>query len=328
MRRREFAALACGTALVWAVCAFAQQARQVRTLSVLMGPARSAQNVAGYNAFLQRLSSLGWIEGGNLRVEIRWANSEPGLMQDYAKELVGLAPDVMLVQSNSALAALRPVAADLPIVFVHVAEPVNSGFISSLAHPGGNITGFTNFEASMGSKWLQMLQEIAPNVTHVTILMHPETAAHSAMAREAQSAAPRLGLAASVAGIHDAHDVDGAIAAVSARPNGGIIVLPHAVTELHLNLILALTRKYGLPSIHPFRAHAEAGGLIAYGIDAPELVRRAADYVDRILRGAKPAELPVQAADKFDLVINLRTAKSLGLTVPPSLLARADEVIE
>jgi putative ABC transport system substrate-binding protein len=249
-------------------------------------------------------------------------------MRSYGTELAGHSPDVFLVQSNPALAALRPLAGNTPIVFVHVADPVGSGFVASLARPGSNITGFTNFEPSMGSKWLQTLKQVAPDVTHAAVLFHPETPANVAFWREAEAAAQKVGINVVAAGVHDASEVERAITAVAAQSNGGLVVYPHTVTEVHLRLIIELAGKYRLPAVYPFRYHAEAGGLLSYGVDALDLVPRAADYVDRIMRGANPGELPVQAPTKFELVINLKTAKALGLTVPPSLLARADEVIE
>jgi putative ABC transport system substrate-binding protein len=215
-----------------------------------------------------------------------------------------------------------------PIVFVHVADPVGSGFVASLARPGANITGFTNFEPSMGSKWLQTLKQVAPDVTHAAALLHPQTPAHLAFWREAETAAPKMGINLVAAGVHDAGEVDRAIAAAAAQPNGGLVIYPHTITEVHLRLIIELAGKYRLPAVHPFRYHAEAGGLLSYGVDALDLVPRAADYVDRIMRGANPGELPVQAPTKFELVINLKTAKALGLDVPTTLLTRADEVIE
>jgi putative tryptophan/tyrosine transport system substrate-binding protein len=249
-------------------------------------------------------------------------------MRTYGAELAAHSPDVFFVQSNPALAALRPSAGNTPIVFVHVADPVGSGFVASLARPGGNITGFTNFEPSMGSKWLQTLKQVAPDVSHATALFHPETPANLAFWRDAEAATPKVGIKLAAAGVHDADEIDRAITAVAAQPNGGFLVYPHTVTEVHLRLIIELAGKYRLAAVYPFRYHAEAGGLLSYGVDALDLVPRAADYVDRIMRGANPAELPVQAPTKFELVINLKTAKSLGLEVPSSLLARADKVIE
>ena len=327
MRRREFITL-LGGAAAWPFTARAQQPERLRRIGVLMGTAPVGQNPASYAAFLRRLNELGWIDGRNVRIEIRWANSDPELIRSYGTELAGHSPDVFFVQSNPALAALRPLAGNTPIVFVHVADPVGSGFVASLARPGGNITGFTNFEPSMGSKWIQTLNQVAPHVAHAAALYHPETPANVAFWRDAEAAGPKVGMSVAAAGIHDAGEVERAITSIAAQPNGGLIVCPHTVTEVHLRLIIELAGKYRLPAVYPFRYHAEAGGLLSYGVDSLDLVPRAAAYVDRILKGAKPADLPVQAPTKFELVINLKTAKALGLTVPPSLLARADQVIE
>ena len=327
MKRRMFITL-LGGAAAWPLAARAQQAERMRRIAVLNGTASNGQNPAAYDAFLRRLGELGWTDGRNVRIEVRWANSNPELMRSYGTELAGNSPDVFLVQSNPALAALRPLAGNTPIVFVHVADPVGSGFVASLARPGSNITGFTNFEPSMGSKWLQTLKQVAPDVTHAAALFHPETPANVAFWREAQAAMPEVGINVMAAGVHDASEVERAITAVAAQPNGGLVVYPHTVTEVHLQLIIELAGKYRLPAVYPFRYHAEAGGLLSYGVDALDLVPRAAVYVDRIIRGANPGELPVQAPTKFELVINLKTAKALGLTVPSTLLASADEVIE
>jgi putative ABC transport system substrate-binding protein len=312
----------------WPFAARAQQRERVRRLAVLNGTAPTGQNPAAYAGFLRRLGELGWTDGRNVVVEVRWANSNLELMRSYGTELAGHSPDVFLVQSNPALAALRPLAGNTPIVFVHVADPVGSGFVASLARPGGNITGFTNFEPSMGAKWLQTLKQVAPDVTHAAALFHPETPANVAFWREAEAAAQKVGINVVAAGVHDASEVERAITAVAAQSNGGLVVYPHTVTAVHLGLIIELAGNYRLPAVYPFRYHAEAGGLLSYGVDSLDLVPRAADYVDRIMRGANPSELPVQAPTKFELVINLKTAKALGLTMPPSVLARADEVIE
>lgn len=317
-----------GAALCQPLVARAQQPDQMRRIGVLIGTAPTGQNPTAYAAFLRRLAELGWTDGRNVLVELRWANSDPELMRSYGTELAGHSPDVFLVQSNPALAALRPLVGNTPIVFVHVADPVGSGFVASLARPGGNITGFTNFEPSMGSKWLQTLKQVAPDIAHAAALFHPETPANVAFWRDAEAAAPKVGISVMAAGVHDASEVERAITVVAAQANGGLVVCPHTVTEVHLRLIIELAGKYRLPAVYPFRAHAEAGGLLSYGVDALDLVPRAADYVDRILKGAKPAELPVQAPTKFELVINLKTAKAFGLDIPPTLLARADEVIE
>jgi putative ABC transport system substrate-binding protein len=328
MRRRTFISLLGGAAVAWPFAALAQQPERMRRIGVLMGAAPIGQNPIAYAAFLRRLGELGWTDGRNVRIELRWANSDPELIRSYGKELAGLSPDVFFVQSNPALAALRPLAGNTPIVFVHVADPVGSGFVASLARPGSNITGFTNFESSMGSKWLQTLNQVAPHVAHAAALFHPETPANVAFWRDAEAAAPKVGISVAAAGVHDAGEVERAITTVAAQPNGGLVVCPHTVTEVHLRLIIELAGKYRLPAVYPFRYHAEAGGLLSYGVDSLDLVPRAADYVDRILKGAKPADLPVQAPTKFELVINLKTARALGLTVPPTLVARADEVIE
>jgi putative ABC transport system substrate-binding protein len=328
MKRREFITLLGGAAVAWPFAVRAQQPQRMRLIGVLMGSAPIGQNPPAYAAFLRRLGELGWTDGRNVRIEARWANSDLELMRSYGTELAGHSPDVFLAQSNPALAALRPLAGNTPIVFVQVADPVGSGFVASLARPGGNITGFTNFEPSMGSKWLQTLKQVAPDVAHAAALFHPETPANVAFWHDAQAAAPKLGISVVAAGVHDAGEVERAITAVAAQPNGGLVVCPHTITGVHLRLIIELAGKYRLPAVYPFRAHAEAGGLLSYGVDTLDLVPRAADYVDRILRGAKPAELPVQAPTKFELVINLKTAKALGIAIPPTLLARADEVIE
>jgi putative tryptophan/tyrosine transport system substrate-binding protein len=326
--RREFIAALGGAAVAWPLAARAQQQQRERRIGVLMGTAPTGQNPAAYAAFLRRLGELGWTDGRNVRIEVRWANSDPELMRSYGTELAGHSPDVFLVQSNPALAGLRPLAGHTPIVFVHVADPVGSGFVASLARPGGNVTGFTNFEPSMGSKWLQTLKQVAPDVAHAAALFHPETPANVAFRRDAEAAAPKVGIRVVAAGVHDAGEVERAITAVAAQPNGGLVVCPHVVTEVHLRLIIELAGKYRLPAVYPFRYHAEAGGLLSYGVDSMDLVPRAANYVDRILRGANPGELPVQAPTKFELVINLKTARALGLEVPTMLLALADEVIE
>jgi putative ABC transport system substrate-binding protein len=328
VRRREFLGVLGGAAATWPFAARAQQRERVRRLAVLNGTAPTGQNPVAYAGFLRRLGELGWTDGRNVLVEVRWANSNPELMRSYGTELAGHSPDVFLVQSNPALAALRPLAGNTPIVFVHVADPVGSGFVASLAQPGGNITGFTNFEPSMGSKWLQTLKQVAPDVTHAAALFHPETPANVAFWREAEAAAQKVGINVVAAGVHDASEVERAITAVAAQSNGGLVVYPHTVTEVHLQLIIELAGSYRLPAVYPFRYHAEAGGLLSYGVDALDLVPRAADYVDRIMRGANPGELPVQAPTKFELVINLQTARALGLEINPQLLATADEVIE
>ena len=328
MRRRDFIKGIVGSATTWPPAARAQQAGRPRRIAVLMGTVETAPDAVGLRAVLDRLKTLGWTEGVTVRTDIRWSKSDPVLMRENALMLLALSPDVILCHSNPALAQLRPLSGDIPIVFVMVADPVGSGFVDNLAHPGGSITGFTNFEPSMGAKWVEMLKEIAPNVTNICVLMHPETNAHLAFWREAVAAAHTLRIEPHDAGIHTAAEIEQAVATAAAQPSGGLVVLPHTVTEVHRDLIIALAARWSLPSMHAFRTHPMAGALASYGVDVANHFRPAADYIDRILKGEKPANLPVQAPTKFELVINLKTAKALGLTVPPSLLATADEVIE
>jgi putative tryptophan/tyrosine transport system substrate-binding protein len=328
MKRREFITLLGGAATAWPLAAHAQQAGPPRRIAVLMGTVETAPDAVGLSAVLDRLEKLGWTEGVTAHIDIRWSKSDLGLMRENAQALMALSPDVILCHSNPALAQLRSIAGRTPIVFVMVADPVGSGFVNNLAHPGDNITGFTNFQPAMGGKWVEMLKEIAPQIAHVGVLMHPETNAHLALWREAEAAAHALRIEPRAAAIHTAEEIEQAVAALAAWPIVGLVVLPHTVTEVHRDLIIALAARFNLPSMHAFRTHPMAGALASYGISAVDHFRPAADYIDRILRGAKPANLPVQAPTKFELVINFKTAKALGLEVPRTLLGRADEVIE
>jgi putative ABC transport system substrate-binding protein len=327
MRRREFIA-GLGGLVAWPVVARAQHAERLRRIGVLMGTVETAPDAVGLRAVLDRLKTLGWTEGVTTRIDIRWSKSDLAVMRENAQALLALSPDIILCHSNPALAQLRPLAGSTPIVFVMVADPVGSGFVNNLAHPGGNVTGFTNFEPSMGGKWVEMLKEIAPQIEHISVLMHPETSAHLAFWRAAKAAAQSLQIEPRAEGIHTTGEIDQAVATVASQPNGGLVVLPHTVTEIHRDFIIAVAARWGLPSMHAFRAHPLAGALASYGVGVLDSFRPAADYIDRILKGAKPADLPVQAPTKFELVINLKTAKALGLEMPPSVLARADEVIE
>jgi putative tryptophan/tyrosine transport system substrate-binding protein len=328
MQRREFIVLLGRAGIAWPFAARAQQSGTLRRIAVLMGTVETAPDAVGLRAALDRLKTLGWTDGVTARIDIRWSKTDLGLMRENAQALLAQSPDVILCHSNPALVQLRPLSGNTPIVFVMVADPVGSGFVNSLAHPGGNITGFTNFEPSMGGKWVGTLKEIARAIVHVDVLMHPETSAHHAFWREAEAAAHTLHIKPIALGIHTAEEIEQSIATVASRPSGGLIVLPHTLTEVHRDLIIALAAKGTLPSMHAFRTHPTAGALASYGVDVAEHFRPAADYLDRILRGTKPTDLPVQAPTKFELVINLKTAKALGLDVSPSLLARTDEVIE
>jgi putative tryptophan/tyrosine transport system substrate-binding protein len=325
VRRREFITL-LGGAAAWPLASAAQQPGRIRRVGILLGTTASGPEPVP--AFVQGLRELGWTDGRNVRLEYRAVAGDIDRFRTYAAELVSQIPDVIVVQSNPGLAALQQATPSIPIVFVQVADPVGSGFIASLARPGGNITGFTNFEPSMGNKWLELLKEISSQVTRGLILMHPETIANVNMSRAADAAAPTVGIKVTVAGVHDAGEIERAIAAFASEPNGGLIVIPHAVTVVNHGRIIDLAARNLLPTVFAFRYSAARGALMSYGVDADDLYRRAAAYVDRILRGATPSELPVQAPNKFELVINLTTAKALGLEVPPTLLARADEVIE
>ena len=323
--RRAFIA-ALGNVAAWPLVARAQ--RIVRRIAVLMGTVESAPDAVGLKEVLARLQGLGWVEGRTAHFDVRWSHSDLTLMRKNAEELMAFAPDVILCHSNPALAQLRPVAGNTPIVFVMVADPVGSGFVQSMAHPGGTMTGFTHFEPQMGGKWMQLLKELAPETVRVAVLMHPETAAHVAFWREAAATAERLGITANAAPVHDAAEIEQAIAPLASGPPSGLLILPHTVTEVNRDLIIAQAMRFRLPSISAFPSHPMAGALASYGVDVADHFRPAADYMDLILRGTKPADLPVQASTKFRLVLNLKTAKALDLEILPTILARADEVIE
>jgi putative ABC transport system substrate-binding protein len=327
MRRRAFIA-ALGSAAAWPLVARAQQREQMKRIAVLMGMAETAPEAVGLKAVFDRLKTLGWTEGVTARVDIRWSKSDPDLLRENAQALLALSPHVILCQGNTALAELRPIASSTPIVFVMVADPVGTGFVNDLAHPGGNITGFAHFDPAMGGKWVEVLKEIAPDVEHVGVLMHPETYAHLAFWRQARATARALNIEPYALHVHNAVEIELEIATIAARSTGGLVSLPHTVTEVHRDLIIALAKRWWLPSIHTFRAHPVAGALASYGASVADLLTPAADYIDRILKGEKPGDLPVQMPTKFDLIINRNTAQALGITVPPSLFARADEVIE
>ena len=328
MRRREFIVV-IGGAAAWPLAARAQQPERMRRIGVLMAlPANDAEGQARVAAFLQGLQELGWSVGRNVIVDFRWSAGNSADARKYAAELVALGPDVILAYSSSAVASLQQVTSTVPIVFSVVADPVGAGYVESLARPGGNITGFTVFDYSMSGKWLQLLKEIAPGVTRVAVFRDPSIAAGPGLFAVIQAVAPSLGVELRPVDVRDEGEIERALALFAPNPNSGLIVTGSPQATSHRDFIIALAARHRLPAVYFGRYWAAGGGLISYGPDFLDQFRRAAGYVDRILKGEKPADMPVQAPTKFDLVINLKTAKALGLTVPPSLLARTDEVIE
>jgi putative ABC transport system substrate-binding protein len=331
MGRREFITLLGGAAAAWPLPARAQQADGVRRVGMLSNLAESdSEAQAPVAALHQALAELGWVDGRNLRIDHRWAANDPRRLAAFAKELLGLQPDVVIGHTTPSVIALRKETDTIPIVFVQISDPIGTGFITNLARPGGNITGFTNFESSMGGKWVEMLKEIAPGVVRVALMFNPETAPYVTRyyQRPFEVAAPLLGVQPSANPVHNDLEVESAITALASDPGAGLIVMPDGFNIVHRERTIALTARHKLPAIYPYRYAVREGGLIAYGVDQVDLFRRTAGYIDRILRGAKPVDLPVQAPVKFELAINLKTAKALGLTVPQGLLVAADEVIE
>jgi putative ABC transport system substrate-binding protein len=330
MKRREFILALGGTAATWPLAARAQQADRVRRIGALMSYAESDPEAqARLAAFRESLRSLGWIEGRNINVETRWATASAELIQRFAKELVALQPDVILSATTPTTASLRQQTLIIPVVFANVSDPVGSGFVASLSQPGGNTTGFINLEASMAGKWLGLLKEIAPQASKVAFVFNPTTAPYAEYYLNPFKAAARsLGVEAIATPVSDSSGLESAIAVQARDLKGGMIIMPDSFTTARGSEIISLADRYRVPAIYPYRFFAELGGLVSYGNDQLDNFRRAATYVDRILKGAKPSELPVQVPVKFELVINLKTAKALGLDVPPALLARADEVIE
>jgi len=327
MRRREFVAT-LGSAVAFPLAANAQTERTRRIGALVAFTENDAEGKARIAGFRQQLQELGWSEGHNLQIDFRYVVSgDVERMRPAAAELVALTPDVMFVQSNPGVAALQQVNRTIPAVFAQVADPVGSGFIDNLAHPGGNMTGFTNFEAEIGGKWLEILKEVAPTVTHAVVLLHTQTAANVAFLRAAETASTSLGITVTSASVQDAAEIASAFETF-ATPNSGLLLMPHFVTVSNRVLIGELAIRHHIPTVAAFRFMAASGSLVSYGVDVVDLFRRGASYVDRILRGAKPADLPVQAPTKYELVVNLNTAKAIGLTVPTTLLARADGVIE
>jgi len=329
MRRREFIKVIAGSAVGWPLAARAQQGERIRRVGVLMAvTADDAEAQARIAAFVRGLQQLGWSIGKNIQVDYRLAGIDAGTLRKYAAELVALAPDVILSQSSPAIAPLLQATRSVPIVFTLVADPVGAGYVDSLAHPGGNATGFTVFEYSIAAKWLELLKEIAPRVTRVAVLRETGVAAGPAQFSAAQTVAPSLGMELRPVDTRDAGEIERTVTAFAQGSNGGLLVTGSSSSTLHRNLIITLAARYRLPAVYFERLFVAAGGLISYGTDYVDQFRRAAGYVDRILKGEKPGDLPVQAPTKYQLVVNIKTAKELGLTIPPSVLARADEVIE
>jgi putative tryptophan/tyrosine transport system substrate-binding protein len=329
MRRRKFITLLGGAAAAWPLAARAQQGERVRRMGVLMGmTADDPESQVRLAAFAQGLQQLGWTVGQNIQIDYRWGGGNAEMMRKNATELIALAPDIILAHSSSAVTPLLQATRTIPIVFTTVADPVGAGYVDSLARPGGNVTGFSNFEYTIGGKWLELLKEIAPRVTRVAVLRESAIAAGPGQFGVIQAAAPAMGVEVFPVDVRNADEIERAITAFAQSSNSGLIVSASPGAALHRDLIITLAARHKLPAVYPFRYVVAAGGLLSYGPDFADQFRRAASYIDRILKGEKPADLPVQAPTKYELVINLKTAKALGLEVPPLLLARADEVIE
>jgi putative ABC transport system substrate-binding protein len=328
MKRREFITLLGGAAAAWPVAARAQQAERMRVIGVVMAYVESDPNgQVQVAAFRQQLQKLGWTEGSNIRIDFRYAADDPTRIRALALELLGLGPDLMVSNSNFVTTILQSEVRNIPLVFVSVSDPVGSGFVKDLARPGGNVTGFANFQPSMGGKWLETLREIAPRLERVGLMLRPEPP-NIGYLKSAEAAAPSLKIKLVPLEVHSSTDIEGAFATFAGEPDSGLIVAPNAVAFANSDLIVALAARYRLPAIYPFAFYAKAGGLISYGFDAADQFRQGAVYADKLLRGAKPADLPVQHPTKFEIVVNLKAAKALGLDVPLQLQQLADEVIE
>jgi len=329
MRRREFIA-GLGGAVVCPLGTRAQQADRMRHVGVLMNVVKDDPGgVTDVAAFRNGLAELGWDEGRNIQIEFRWPGGDIERVEALAKELVGLRPDVLLARSTPTTAALKGETGSIPIVFVGVAEPIESGFVQNLARPGGNITGFTNFDGSIGGKWLQLLKEVDPRIVRVAVIYNPQTAPFAGLfLRSVVSAAPTLAVEAVDMPVRSEVDIETTLARFSRQPGGGLVAIPDSFTGEHRALIIALAARGRLPALYSTLSFTPGGGLMAYAVDTRDLMQRAAGYIDRILKGAKPADLPVQQPTKFELSINLKTAKALGLTVPSALMVSANEVIE
>jgi putative ABC transport system substrate-binding protein len=329
VKRREFITLLGGAAVAWPLAARAQQGDGVRRVGALSTLAESDLEVQSWiRELVQRLQELGWTNGRNAQVDFRFSDADAARTSMLAAELIELRPDVVLASGALAATALRQQTLSIPIVFVHVVDPVSAGFVTNLARPEGNITGFTNFEFSVGGKWLQLLKECAPSVDRIAVVFDPANPTWAAYLRTIEAAAPSFGVRLIPAGVRDAAEITQRVATFARDPNGGLVVLPSPVTIRHRETIIVAAARHRLPTIYPYRFFTVDGGLMSYASDVLDSYRRAASYVDRILRGAKVAELPVQQPIKYELTINVQTAKTLGLALPDSVLATADEVIE
>jgi putative tryptophan/tyrosine transport system substrate-binding protein len=329
VKRREFITLVGGAAAC-PLAARAQQPERLQRIGVLNGLAETDSEAQTWDAaFRKRLGELGWSDGRNVRIDYRWGGGSVDRMQLFAKELVQLTPDVMLTVTTPATAALQRETRIIPIVFAIVSDPVGSGFIDSLPNPGGNITGFINIEGSLSGKWLELLHEIAPAISRVGFLFNPQTAPYAPYYLDTfRSAAAAFAIEPIETAVRGPAEIEAAITQLGREASGGVVIMPDTTMAVHRETIIALANRYRVPAVYPFRLFIPGGGLMSYGIDLTDLLRGAAVYIDRILRGAKPADLPVQLPTKFELALNVRTARALGLTFPPTLLARADEVIE
>jgi putative tryptophan/tyrosine transport system substrate-binding protein len=328
MKRRTLIA-GFGAMVALPFAARAQQLERVRRIGMLIASDEDEPLVRPrVAAFRQGLNELGWIEGRNLHIDFRWTGNDPERTRRHVLDLVALTPDAILAHSPPATLALSTATRSVPIVFVQIADPVGAGLVSNLAHPGANVTGFATFEFAMGTKWLDLLKTIAPNLARVAVMQYAKSPTWSGQLQVVEAAAPSLGIQVVPAGVESAADIERSIAEIGSEANSGLVVLPDGLMLIHRKLIVSLAERYRLPTIYPFRYFADNGGLISYGIDIADVWRRAATYIDRILKGTPPGDLPVQQPTKFELVINLKTAKEFGIEIPATLLARADEVIE
>ena len=328
MRRRDFIKVVAGSVATWPRVARAQQNERARRIAVLMGVENDAEGQTRLAAFRKGMHDLGWSEGRNMQMEVRFASGDADRARTYGAELIRWAPDVILANSSPVVAALKQQTQTIPIVFAQVVDPVNSGFVDSLSRPGGNITGFVSFDFGIGAKWLEILKQIAPRVTRVGVLRDPQTPGGSGQLGAIQAATSSFGVELKALDVRDTATIERGLSTFAREPNGGLIVLNSVESSIHHKMITDLAARLRLPAIYPYRFFTVDGGLVSYGIDNHDLWQKAAGYVDRILKGANPAELPVQEPTKFELTINLKAAKALGLTIPTTLLAAAAEVIE